>query len=224
MEMTDREGEIVWQATYRSWGTIERLVVNEVEQNLRFQGQYFDDETGLHYNTFRYYDPEVGRFVTQDPIGLSGGVNFYQYAPSAVTWIDPWGLAFKSVNFEGSPDLFPISGNQKNIVTIQLQGSRGRDFTEAFKQAGLTKAQVKRVGKYTWHHLDDFDPMTGKGTMQLITQSAHEASLPHTGSVAQFEKHFGLSSGAYGTSEAVAISQDKDWLKGRPQITTSTTC
>ncbi|WP_162889052.1 RHS repeat-associated core domain-containing protein, partial [Pseudomonas syringae] len=53
---------IVWQAKYRAWGAVEKLVVNEVEQNLRFQGQYFDVETGLHYNTFRYYDPEIGRF------------------------------------------------------------------------------------------------------------------------------------------------------------------
>ncbi|RMR31110.1 Rhs protein [Pseudomonas syringae pv. coriandricola] len=56
-----------------SWGLIKQLVVNEVEQNLRFQGHYFDVKTGLHYNTFRYYDPEIGRFITQDPIGLSGG-------------------------------------------------------------------------------------------------------------------------------------------------------
>ena len=93
LEMTDREGQIVWQATYKAWGSIETLGVNEVEQNLRFQGQYFDDETGLHYNTFRYYDPEVGRFITQDPIGLFGGINLYQYAPSAIGWIDPQGLA-----------------------------------------------------------------------------------------------------------------------------------
>lgn len=57
LELTDSEGGIVWQATYRSWGAIEQLTVNEVEQNLRFQGQYFDVETALHYNTFRYYDP-----------------------------------------------------------------------------------------------------------------------------------------------------------------------
>ncbi|RMN98000.1 RHS protein, partial [Pseudomonas coronafaciens pv. coronafaciens] len=69
LEMTDAEGQIVWQAKYRAWGAVEKLVVNEVEQNLRFQGQYFDAETGLHYNTFRYYDPEIGRFTTQDPIG-----------------------------------------------------------------------------------------------------------------------------------------------------------
>ena len=63
-----------------------------VEQNLRFQGQYFDGETGLHYNRFRYYDPDCGRFVSQDPIGLLGGVNNYQYAPNPVGWVDPLGL------------------------------------------------------------------------------------------------------------------------------------
>ncbi|WP_197044123.1 RHS repeat-associated core domain-containing protein, partial [Pseudomonas viridiflava] len=92
LEMTDIDGQIVWQATYKAWGSLEALTVNEVEQNLRFQGQYFDEETGLHYNTFRYYDPEVGRFITQDPIGLEGGFNLYQYAPSAIGWIDPFGL------------------------------------------------------------------------------------------------------------------------------------
>ncbi|WP_256576414.1 RHS repeat-associated core domain-containing protein, partial [Pseudomonas sp. KK4] len=91
LEMTDREGQIVWQATYKAWGSVEKLTVNEVEQNLRFQGQYFDNETGLHYNTFRYYDPEVGRFVTQDPIGLLGGSNLYGYAPNTNGWIDPLG-------------------------------------------------------------------------------------------------------------------------------------
>ncbi|SEQ23682.1 RHS repeat-associated core domain-containing protein [Pseudomonas sp. NFACC02] len=63
LEMTDIDGRIVWQATYKVWGEVEAFAVNEVEQNLRFQGQYFDDETGLHYNTFRYYDPQVGRFI-----------------------------------------------------------------------------------------------------------------------------------------------------------------
>lgn len=58
---------------------------------MRFQGQYFDDETGLHYKTFRYYDPEVGRFITRDPIGLLGGFNLYRYMPNPTSWIDPWG-------------------------------------------------------------------------------------------------------------------------------------
>ncbi|WP_420832666.1 RHS repeat-associated core domain-containing protein [Pseudomonas laurylsulfatiphila] len=98
LEMTDADGSIVWQATYKAWGSVEKLTVNEVEQNLRFQGQYFDDETGLHYNTFRYYDPEVGRFVTQDPIGLDGGYNLYKYAPGPTGWIDPLGLCSKALS------------------------------------------------------------------------------------------------------------------------------
>ncbi len=93
LEMTNCDGEIVWQATYRSWGAIEQLTVNEVEQNLRFQGQYSDSESSLYYNTLRYYDPEIGRFCTQDPIGLIGGVNLYGYARNPVGWIDPWGLS-----------------------------------------------------------------------------------------------------------------------------------
>jgi len=70
---------------------VESYATEEIEQNLRFQGQYFDAETGLHYNTFRYYDPVVGRFVGQDPIGLGGGFNLYGYAPNPLRWLDPWG-------------------------------------------------------------------------------------------------------------------------------------
>ncbi|WP_232772605.1 polymorphic toxin type 46 domain-containing protein, partial [Psychromonas sp. Urea-02u-13] len=67
-------------------------IKNDVENNLRFQGQYYDSETELHYNRFRYYDPSCGRFVNQDPIGLLGGSNNYQYVPNPVGWVDPMGL------------------------------------------------------------------------------------------------------------------------------------
>jgi RHS repeat-associated protein len=63
-----------------------------VHQPLRFQGQYFDEETGLHYNRFRYYDPDCGRFVSQDPIALSGGSNLFLYSPNPTNWTDPFGL------------------------------------------------------------------------------------------------------------------------------------
>ena len=74
----------------RSSSTTQAL--NQVEQNLRFQGQYFDSESGLHYNRFRYYDPQTGRFVHQDPIGLFGGFNSYFSFPNPGIWIDPDGL------------------------------------------------------------------------------------------------------------------------------------
>ncbi len=121
-ELTDEAGRIVWAASYKVWGQtqplqylrtgtddaavfthdqrplalaargdVESLAL--VEQPLRFQGQYFDGETGLHYNRFRYYDPVVGRFVHQDPIGLKGGLNLFQYVHNPITWVDPLGLA-----------------------------------------------------------------------------------------------------------------------------------
>ncbi|MBV2129706.1 RHS repeat-associated core domain-containing protein [Arsukibacterium indicum] len=107
LSLTDSNNNIVWQASYSVFGkaTVTR---NETDNPIRFQGQYFDSETGLHYNHFRYYDPETGRFISQDPIGLLGGINHYQYAPNHVNWIDPLGLSCK----EGKPrykitDLLP---------------------------------------------------------------------------------------------------------------------
>ncbi|WP_235319574.1 RHS repeat-associated core domain-containing protein, partial [Kosakonia oryzae] len=79
-----------------TWGRSERENSNadwDVPQNLRFQGQYLDRETGLHYNTFRYYDPCGGRYTQMDPIGLLGGLNTYTYMVDPLTWVDPWGLA-----------------------------------------------------------------------------------------------------------------------------------
>ncbi|GGM15856.1 hypothetical protein GCM10009425_28430 [Pseudomonas asuensis] len=91
LEVTDDTGHMVWRAYYKTWGALEALVPREIEQNSRFQGQYYGAETGLHYNTFRYYDPLIGRFTTQDPIGLLGSINLYQYASNAISWADPWG-------------------------------------------------------------------------------------------------------------------------------------
>ncbi|MGS7254340.1 RHS repeat-associated core domain-containing protein, partial [Pseudomonas anuradhapurensis] len=59
---------------------------------IRFQGQYHDHETGLHYNRHRYYDPEAGKFLSQDPISYAGGVNLHLYASNPVSWVDPLGL------------------------------------------------------------------------------------------------------------------------------------
>lgn len=64
------------------------------EYHPRFPGQYFDKETNLHYNYFRYYEPETGRYISPDPIGLSGGLNIYGYAlQNPLTYTDPTGEA-----------------------------------------------------------------------------------------------------------------------------------
>ena len=95
-EITDTACQIIWQADYKAWGEIDLYRVHQIDQPLRFQGQYADDETGFYYTTFRYYDPHAGRFTTQDPIGLAGGWNLYQYAPNPTGWTDPLGLSCAS--------------------------------------------------------------------------------------------------------------------------------
>ncbi|EPA9875053.1 RHS repeat-associated core domain-containing protein, partial [Cronobacter sakazakii] len=93
--VTDADGQTVWRGQFSTWGETEReLSVPQwqVPQNLRFQGQYLDRESGLHYNLFRYYDPVDGRYTQMDPIGLAGGLNTYSYVGDPLTWVDPWGL------------------------------------------------------------------------------------------------------------------------------------
>ncbi|MEG0714550.1 MAG: RHS repeat-associated core domain-containing protein [Morganella sp. (in: enterobacteria)] len=90
-EMTSVSGKCIWQSSFYAWGNTDKQS-GELSQPLRFQGQYYDEESGLHYNRYRYYDPDIGRFITQDPIGLKGGINPYQYAPNPVNWVDPLGL------------------------------------------------------------------------------------------------------------------------------------
>ncbi|MDQ1211386.1 RHS repeat-associated protein [Pantoea anthophila] len=101
--LTDAEGQKAWEGINSPWGKLLRESSQRlpaVQQNLRMQGQYLDRETGLHYNLFRHYDPDSGRFTQQDPIGLAGGINLYQYAPNALGWVDPWGLSRCSLGKE----------------------------------------------------------------------------------------------------------------------------
>ncbi|ECY6497910.1 hypothetical protein AVF63_04415, partial [Salmonella enterica subsp. enterica serovar Infantis] len=98
-EMTDGGGNIVWEAGYQVWGNLtHEKETRPVQQNLRFQGQYLDRETGLHYNLYRFYDPDIGKFISGDPISLRGGINLYAYAPNPLSWIDPLGLANRPNN------------------------------------------------------------------------------------------------------------------------------
>ncbi len=92
-ELTDYSGQIMWSAKYRAYGNLATLDIAEIDNPLRFQGQYFDGETGLHYNRNRYYNPGTGRYLTPDPIKLAGGLNNYQYVPNPTGWVDPLGLS-----------------------------------------------------------------------------------------------------------------------------------
>ena len=81
-EMTDKDGNLLWFGNYTGWGRLkeETRVTDSAYQPFRLQNQYADHETGLHYNFFRYYEPDAGRFVSQDPIRLVGGCVCTKYS------------------------------------------------------------------------------------------------------------------------------------------------
>ena len=104
-EMTDKDGNLLWFGNYTGWGRLkeETQVTDSAYQPFRLQNQYADRETGLHYNFFRYYEPDAGRFVNQDPIGLRGGNNLYTFAPNVQMSIDPLGLAAMDIPLPANP-------------------------------------------------------------------------------------------------------------------------
>ncbi|SDP01913.1 RHS repeat-associated core domain-containing protein [Pseudomonas azotoformans] len=139
-ELTAPDGEIVWSAHYRAYGEISRLDIEKVDNPLRFQGQYFDQESGLHYNRHRYYNPDVGRYLTPDPVKLAGGLNTYQYVPNPTGWVDPLGL---NANCPGSSQKKPTCVLPAEPETPDI--SRRGAFREAKRDAKIPMTQQPDV-------------------------------------------------------------------------------
>ncbi|BDT56629.1 hypothetical protein MasN3_01230 [Massilia varians] len=117
---TDREGKLLWRAAYHPYGKLSSLSAQRgFELNLRLPGQYLDTETGLHYNDRRYYDPELGRYLSPDPIGLHGGVNSYAYVDgNPLKYVDPSGLilfAFDGTGNSANPGAGASLSNVRKI-------------------------------------------------------------------------------------------------------------
>jgi RHS repeat-associated protein len=128
-QLTDEQGLSVWHSDYQAWGSSREewhAPGQNRQQNLRFQGQYLDRETGLHYNTFRFYDPDVGRFTQADPVGLAGGINAYLYGPNSLAWVDPLGLTAEDIfihytnkaGFEGVMNSGVLKANSSGKVYV----------------------------------------------------------------------------------------------------------
>ena len=121
-KMTDASalggGTVVWSATYTAFGEATINPSSTITNNLRFAGQYFDQETGTHYNLFRVYDPKTGTYISKDPIGFEAGdTNLYRYVfNSPVNYTDPLGLAGPAallaplVTIEAAKDIVIIGG------------------------------------------------------------------------------------------------------------------
>ena len=136
-ELVAANGEVIWSGIYRTYGNLA-VAAGDVEQKLRFQGQYYDEESGLHYNRYRYYDPLAGRYLSQDPIGLAGGLNGYAYVPNPNGWVDPLGL--NGCDLTGNNWKF----NPEKDVDLRGTGKTHRDaLDEAFKRTGVPREQFE---------------------------------------------------------------------------------
>ncbi len=154
--MTNESQEKVWEARYTAFGEAI-LTMALVEQNLRFAGQYFDQETNLHYNYFRYYDPKTGRYTQSDPIGLDGGINTYLYAnANPIIYTDPYGLlpSGKPTNLGGGNSVRidgpHVPGQQKHAHVKTPKGNAviNQDGTQSHKNKGKMDNLNKKVKKY----------------------------------------------------------------------------
>ena len=108
---------MVWTTQTYPFG--KQRYSGNIEFNLRYPGQYFDEETGLHYNGHRYYDPNTGRYITSDPIGLAGGINTYAYVGNdPLGSVDPLGLNADDLSeTPGQRSLEQLHGQEHDVIS-----------------------------------------------------------------------------------------------------------
>ncbi|UIN52871.1 RHS repeat-associated core domain-containing protein [Pseudomonas kribbensis] len=192
-ELTDYSGDIVWSAKYSAYGKVTSLELateDYLNQPLRFQGQYFDDESGLHYNRHRYYDPEVGRYLTPDPVKLAGGLNQYRYVPNPTGWVDPLGLTSNcpppnrpgcpvpdgvggSVVDKGEPQLPKMTAQERRAKIDELAEANAYRRLDEMEKATRDAHSLEKHGKQTTLASQQERSMTGRnpttGVIEVYT-------------------------------------------------------
>jgi len=148
--MSDENGQAVWRATATPFG---ETTVNEdvngdgksVTLNLRTPGQYFDVETGLNYNYYRYYDPRTGRYITADPVGLTAGTNLYAYVNgNPFYFTDRFGLV-EVPWYDGGDTFFELGVSSKISERFpQLPDSIAADIAEKVRE-NMTQEQYDKL-------------------------------------------------------------------------------
>jgi RHS repeat-associated protein len=161
-ELVTPDGAVAWAASGTAWGAPTAPPGPGPSCPLRFPGQYHDAETGLHYNLFRYYDPQFARYISPDPAGLRGGPDPHAYVPNPHTWLDPLGLTpYKIAGTDGLIHSFDRHaaqwfgrGVQKSTHLQQWQdlvtkaSASGKVFDWS-TQGAATTAHLSRIdGKY----------------------------------------------------------------------------
>ncbi|MDX2022035.1 MAG: DUF6531 domain-containing protein [Deltaproteobacteria bacterium] len=172
--MVDELGRVVWQAEIGIWGDLRDVQGVKAACPFRWPGQYEDEEVGLYYNRFRYYDAEGGQYVSQDPIGLDGGWNQMGYVKDTLRWVDPLGLACKLGKTTGSYDAMN-PGPLPEALAGTFAGGR-------YKEVVLSKDTVLyRAGENGKPLGQFFDTVPPKGVIQTRIDKAVLPSWPGGG-------------------------------------------
>ena len=183
-ELIDQFGNVAWRADFWSWGELRDLQATGVACPIRFQGQWWDEETGLHYNRYRFYDPKIGRYLSSDPLGIVGGLNQYSYVANPIIWIDPLGLEINTtadrthVTYEGTKDGKPyvgyasMPGNQTGEDVVKYR--YGGDYASE----GLD-GQPKVV--YVGHGETKKESQEQKATARGLEQRKYEEAVKANG-------------------------------------------
>jgi RHS repeat-associated protein len=135
----DEAGETAWKAQLDIYG-VARTDVMRTGCPWRWPGQYEDEETGLYYNRFRYYDPDGGRYISQDPIGLEGGPGPYEYVHDPLCWVDPYGLSGCKV--QGQENL-----RRLGLGEVELAGQSFNSGRRALERSGFDLIETTSTGR-----------------------------------------------------------------------------
>ena len=208
VQMYNRHGEKTWDCTLDIYGKVRTFEGSSLSDCMwRYQGQYEDAETGLYYNRFRYYDPNAGSYISQDPIGLTGNsFTFYGYVKDINTWTDIWGLR-GHVSFIGDalhPDTV-TPDNPGGLIKIQATGSHTGDKIAVYDK---TKNADVWSDEYRVHHVE-YNPDTNEMTMQIVKKDDH--ALGHTGGAKDFKDETTFK---YNTPEAIDEASRRSGLQG----------
>ncbi|ASG11551.1 hypothetical protein BVE79_23815 [Salmonella enterica] len=179
--LTDADGAVKWRQHWPSlWGRSGNEALTDgqgVMQNLRFQGQYLDRETGLHYNLFRYYDPDCGRFTQPDPANLNGGVNLYQYAPNPLSWIDPLGLVKAPDSLPDTPGVYTVYDD--NDVYVGSAGGGEGGMNTRVSTTGHKSVQdiLEKEGVIVEHQEVDLGTATDRADREGILRHYEQQEI-----------------------------------------------
>lgn len=214
-KLSNNNGDIVWKAKYTPFGLAN---INEdadsdgisVKFNLRFAGQYYDAESGLHNNYHRYYDPETGRYITSDPIGLSGGINTYEYVGgNPISRFDPYGLeAWVNVspNDKGGFDFTAHDDQGSTLIT----GSFNNDTinTNQIRPGVYSVSPRPKLPNTLTNWLFDRNEKAGFPTISN-TDDWNTIEYPNGDITRGAQFHEGVNGSTFGSSQACLVSDRK---------------